>query len=147
MLTSDQERAIALMSAGMRASMVAEAIGVSDRSIRNWRSNPEFAAELEQAQEHVRAAARVRIVGLVDEAIDTVQEVMRDTGAAPAARLQAAKTILERIGLDDVKVTPAADPADINKVLAFLRWEAEQSNKAAQPRSEGNDGNPTGTGD
>ena len=78
MLSPDQERAVTLLAVGNKPSAVAATLGVDDRTIRRWRALPEFQAELQEAQSAIREAGKVRLLGLFDDALDTVQEVMRD---------------------------------------------------------------------
>ena len=56
--------------------------------------------------------------------------------------------MISRVGLEELAAKHSTEPHDVERVLAFMRWEQEQSNKqGGSPRSEQNGSDPTGAGD
>ena len=85
---------------------VAEAIGVTDRTIYNWLNTPVFA----RAYRRFRRDAFVQAVGLTQRyaplAVNTLAKILTDTNAATHAKVTAANSLLrfarEGIELDDL---------------------------------------------
>lgn len=85
-------------------------------------------AQLPNVREHANAvveSARMRLVGLADEAIDTLEDLVQP-GTGDAIRLKAAESILDRIGVKGamemkVEVTTNAAPSEtISERLADI---------------------------
>jgi len=75
---------------------------------------------VKKAAEDVREAARLRLFGMADDAIDTIDFLVNDTSTPSAVRLKAAETILDRVGIKggvdltatvEVKANPAEEIA------------------------------------
>ena len=74
-----QEAAIALLVTGQKPSVVATKVGISDRTLRQWRGeNRAFMSALAAAQAEVLRDGIARANGLLDDALDTVHEVLGD---------------------------------------------------------------------
>lgn len=72
----------------------AAAIGISPRTIHGKFSDYSFRAEYTRAKADILRKAAAALSGRLSDAIDTIAEIMADTSANPATRLQAAQTIL-----------------------------------------------------
>jgi hypothetical protein len=78
-------------------------------------------AQLPSVKEHAQAvveAARMRMIGLADEAIDAIEDIVMNPGTQAQVRLKAATEILDRIGVKgapdlSVVVEVSASPADV----------------------------------
>lgn len=136
-LDARKSKAIAMLVEGERPSKVAAELGVDDRTLRRWREDPAFVVELEGAKREAVEGAKDRLGGLVACALDALEQVLVDVAAPPAARLRAVEIVLARAGLDG-KPAPevVADPADVQDVLAYMRWRDEHGRGA---RDEGDD--------
>lgn len=81
---------------------------------------------VKKAAEEVQEAARLRLFGLADDAIDAIEELVLNPMTAGAVRLKAAETILDRVGIKgapdlNVQVEVRTNPADeIAKRLASI---------------------------
>lgn len=73
------------------------AVGVPVRTLQNWLADdPAFLAALRAAESAVIDAAGRRLLGLVDDAVDAIGELLRP-GVADAIRLRAAGEVLDRL--------------------------------------------------
>lgn len=73
------------------------AVGVPVRTLQNWLADdPGFLAALRAAESAVIDAAGRRLLGLVDDAIDAIGDLLKP-GAADAIRLRAAGEVLDRL--------------------------------------------------
>lgn len=95
----------------------AAAAGISPRTIYSkFRNDRDFRAEYMEAKAGIIRQAAVSLNGKLSAAIDTIAEIMADTTANPATRLQAAQTILntaakfaERLGEAEQQSMDAAN--------------------------------------
>ncbi len=73
------------------------AVGVPVRTLQNWLANdPAFLAALRQTESAVIDSAGRRLLGLVDDAIDAIGDLLKP-GVADAIRLRAAGEVLDRL--------------------------------------------------
>jgi len=73
----------------------AAAAGISPRAIYGkFRNDKDFRAEYMEAKAGIIRQAVISLNGKLSAAIDTISDIMADTSANPATRLQAAQTIL-----------------------------------------------------
>ena len=96
-LSRTQLSAIPHLAAGNSIRATADTIGVSERSIRRWLRQPEFAAALREAEKEVWNATVRKLRALGEKAVNTLGRVLEDPGATPSARIQAARAILDGI--------------------------------------------------
>ena len=96
-LSRAQLLAIPHLAAGSSIRATADTIGVSERSIRRWLKNPEFAAALREAEKEVWNATVRKLRALGEKAVNALGRVLEDPGATPSARIQAARAILDGI--------------------------------------------------
>lgn len=95
--------------------------------------------QLPNVQEHARAvveAAKLRIYGLSDEAIDVIYDLMQNS-SADKIRLDAAKDLLDRAnvkGPQEVEVTVRSEESPADKIRRRLAETKERLNAPMQVR-------------
>lgn len=95
-----QETAFALLVAeGSRISDAGKEVGISAATAYRWIKKPTVRGLVEQAQQEVRERFLRRLFALGDQAIQTLDEAMRNPEMSPTQR-QAADSVLDRIGVD-----------------------------------------------
>lgn len=131
-------KAVTLLVRGATRAETATAVGVDRRTVDRWCALPAFAAELADARREVIDGATRRLEALVTDALTALETIIGDATAPPATRVRCIEIVLHRCGIDAAKESTAvaADPADVNEVLAFMRWRDEQGRGA---RDEGDD--------
>lgn len=141
MLDARQRRAVELLAAGWTHTDTAKEIGADRATVTHWvNGNGEFRALLDEALNEVAAETRRMLRGSTARKVKRLDEI----GESPdeAVALRAILAWLDRAGVtvDAAQPAPAAQPADVNEVLAYMRWRAEQQAKqpaASEPQSEG----------
>ena len=107
MLTRRKERAIEALLAGASRSAAAAAAGVSERTLRRWSHEETFQAALRQAQGRAFDAALGELRGSALDGVRVLREVATDATAPHAARVTAARALLEEarraVELDDLE--------------------------------------------
>lgn len=84
---------------------VAKELGISRRQLYTWRSDPFFRLAEDRMLSEQEAAAKAKLRAMVEGAIKVLAEALvcdaadRDEAAKWTIRLQAAKAVLDRIGL------------------------------------------------
>lgn len=73
----------------------AAACGISEKTIHQWLNDPAFASALKAAQDATTRAAMRRVVSSVSAAVTVLEEIMQDVSVPPAARVSAARTLLD----------------------------------------------------
>lgn len=93
-----RQRAIAALLDPQNRSIAqaAAAAGIGTRTLDRWLADPAFLAALRAAEAAVIDAAGRRLLGLVDDAIDAIGDLLKP-GAADAIRLRAAGEVLDRL--------------------------------------------------
>lgn len=91
--TSDEQIIAALMTHGT-IKQAAEVVGLSERAMYDRMNEPAFTELYNAAKADLIRAAVFSINGKLQEAIETVHEIMTDAKTNPAVRLQAAQTII-----------------------------------------------------
>lgn len=91
-MKAKQLLAIKLLVEGKNQLEIADEIGVSDRTIRNWLASPDF-------QEEYRTQLEQLMLSLSGEAFHSLLDLMRNS-SSDTVRLNAAKDILSRAGFD-----------------------------------------------
>lgn len=92
MLSSQQYQAIRYLVEGQKHERIAEKIGVSARTIRNWLNSADF-------QKEYKTAMAETIDFLAGEALATLTDLMRNS-SSDTVRLNACRDILSRAGYD-----------------------------------------------
>ena len=121
-LDERHERAIAGLVSGRKPSLVAADVGVTHRQLNRWRTeNAAFAAALAAAQNETYRDARERVVGMLDDALDAVNEMLADKDAPAAVRIRAAEIVISRT-LDAKRDDPGAGVSADDARLAFREF-------------------------
>jgi len=94
-LNGRQISAITRLLAGDRVSLVAEAVGISERQLWRWLKQPAFRQALAEAQGAAMTTTAAALVGLCLQATDAVEAILQDDTATHAARLRAAQLVFE----------------------------------------------------
>jgi len=90
-----QARLVLLLADGLTTSEAAERLGISERMARRWRASPDVQEALRAVgRESIRRASSA-LSALLGVAASALREVASDQMAPPAARVSAAKTIVE----------------------------------------------------
>jgi hypothetical protein len=93
-----QQAAITLLVQGRSYTVTAEAVGIERKVLWQWRKSPAFRAALNAELAAIRQAALVRMLALGEKAVDALEDVLGNS-QSDAARIAAAKLVLERVGL------------------------------------------------
>lgn len=94
---SDEEIIAALMGhASIQAA--AASLGMSARAVYDRMGTRDFKAAYSAARGDVIRQAVSDLTGNLSAAVQTITDIMRDTAAAPAVRLQAAKMLMDNAG-------------------------------------------------
>ena len=140
-LDATQRRAIELLATGKTQTDVAAEIGVKRETVNRWVNHEdEFRASLTKAIEFVGRESLQRMKGRVAKVVSRLDMLVDSDDESIA--LKAIGMWLQQIkfGEDAAASQAQAQPADVNEVLAYMRWRAEQQAKqpaAAEPQSEG----------
>ena len=95
---SDEQIIAALLNNGTLKTAAAAA-GISERALYDrMRDDTDFRAEYAAAKNDIVRGAVIRINESLSAAVAAVTDIMNDTSANPAIRLQAAQTILNNAG-------------------------------------------------
>lgn len=104
-LTPKQQKVLAALLREPTQKAAAASTGVSDRQIREYLSKPEFQEAYRQALSQLVLEASFQARRGYAQALDALREIVVDPGQTPAARISAARSLLE-YGL---KLTEQAD--------------------------------------
>lgn len=94
---SDEQIIAAILQTGSTAQ-AAEALGITAKTIYTRRTTDTFKALWYAAKADILRGATMNVNKTVARAVDTIAEIMNDTSANPAVRLQAAGMILKNAG-------------------------------------------------
>lgn len=90
-----RESAITALVANPSIKAAAAACGISEKTIHQWLNDPAFASALKTAQDATTRAAMRRVVTSVSAAVTVLEDIMQDISVPPAARVSAARTLLD----------------------------------------------------
>ena len=107
---SDEVLAAALVEHGTIRD-AAKAAGVSERTLYERMKQEDFRNLYQNARTDVLRSAVLNLTRRLQEAIETVSEIMTDKEISPATRLQAAQTILNHAGKLQDRLQEADDRA------------------------------------
>jgi hypothetical protein len=123
------DRAVTMLVVEQKSYLaVAKELGVCRRTLWRYRSDPVFIVMLEQARDDLMHAARSELQSLVIGAINVLRDglacdaVDRDEAAKWTVRMQAAKAILERVGIDASADTLTDE--QLEEVARRVGWKA-----------------------
>ena len=89
----EQVIAVLLSSASIRAA--ADSLGIHEKTLRRWKQCPEFSATLVERQRELSQALHHGIISRAQGAAAVLDGIMSDPENPPAARVQAARTLLD----------------------------------------------------
>jgi len=90
-----EDAAIAALLAEPTLEAAAERAGISRTSLFRWLQDPAFCDRYHALRREALSQATARLQQASSKAVDTLVDVMEDTEAPAAARVSAAKTVLE----------------------------------------------------
>jgi len=99
-LTPKQQKAIILMARGLKVTEVATAVGVSEQTIYNWKTKPDFMEDLKDETRFYLEESRVRLGSLVLPAIEVLSSLL--ASSSQSIQLKAAQEIIKSHGLDTI---------------------------------------------
>lgn len=98
-LTAQQLQAVELLAAGLPVQQVAEQLGVCRKTLYRWHGIPEYKQELQLALAGMRESMHLRLLHLVDLALEELEEhFIQSTDGKLCARI--ALTLLRRLEVD-----------------------------------------------
>ena len=95
LLSGKKAKAVELLAQGLSPVEVADAIGVSDRTVRRWVKRPEVAEALRELQREALHGIARRLRALAQHATDALGHVLKSKDTPPAVRVSSARVILE----------------------------------------------------
>ena len=118
-MTPNKEKLLAALLTSRTKKEAAAAAGISDRTMRSYFEDKEFCEAYRSAFQELTENATRQAQRLLSPALDTLEEVMKDADAQPAARTNAARIAIE-------SAMKLAEQADILKQLRELEeWREE----------------------
>lgn len=94
-LSRKREMAILALLTAPTVTAAAVQVGVGVATLMRWLREPEFAQAYHEAQCEVTAQAMAQLSRTCTDAVATLQNVMGDIGAPAAARVTAARAVLD----------------------------------------------------
>ncbi|MFI6856507.1 helix-turn-helix domain-containing protein [Streptomyces sp. NPDC050416] len=117
-----KSQAVLLLARGVSSDKAGETLGVSGRTIRRWREDPAFEAEVAAARKELLGEAMAALGGAVRDAITTLHDALADPN--PALRVRAASVLAAHL--------PAlVEHADLEERLTMLEAALEESRLTA----------------
>ena len=105
-MNSKQTRAVGHLAEGWTVGQVAKEIGVSERQVFRWKTNPEFDQAVRSLQADTLARTKGRLLALVDKAVDALSDLLDRPGQdAGWLRRLVAVSVLEQLS----RVTQTVD--------------------------------------
>ena len=90
-----REAAISALIANPHIKQAAAECGVAEKTLHRWLKEPEFAAQLAEAQREVSRRVTRGVIARAERAAEVLDEVMSDKETMPNARVSAAKCLLD----------------------------------------------------
>jgi hypothetical protein len=143
--TGKRELAVAALLAEPTIEAAATKAGVSTRTLKNWLTEPAFAAAYRRARRGLVEAAIGRIQAATGQAVDTLLAVAK-SGAKDGDRVRAAVALLDHAlrglanadtlrGDPDAGNTSTMDTADVVKLLAARLRQVDAADLAAADKA------------
>lgn len=96
-IRSNQRKAIEALISGSTTEQAAIYAGVQERTVYHWRTQDDFKAALQDAQNHALSSAVIGLSGASIDAVQVLRDIANDTEAPPSTRVSAAKAILDSV--------------------------------------------------
>ncbi|WP_287128945.1 hypothetical protein [Candidatus Cyanaurora vandensis] len=97
-LTPKQLIAAQALACGFSIAAAAAASGTGEKTIDRWLKLPEFQIGLKAIRQDLYQVTINALVGASTDAVKTLRTIAQDPSAPPAARVTAARTILDQAG-------------------------------------------------
>ena len=94
-LTTAQHRGLVALLTESKLQDAAKAAGVNRTTLYLWLQQPAFQEAYREARRQAITRATSRLQQISSEAVEVLREVMNNKSAQPAARVGAAKTVLD----------------------------------------------------
>ena len=94
-LSRKKEIAIAALIALPTIGDAAKSVGVGEKTLFRWLQLPDFQVAYRKARKEVVTQAVAQIQNGLSDAIKTLSEIMKDTGAPASARVTAARSMID----------------------------------------------------
>lgn len=140
-----EARAVILLASGMRYSQIADELGRSPAWVAGLRRDDACAEALGAVRSDLVEGGRTALASLVAVAVDVLLDVMTDPGASDTAKVAAAKTVLDRVGISAASSLELHASADAAAMLVERGREVADGWSAVEV--ERPDGNDSGTTD
>ena len=115
-MTANEEKAVVALATSKSQEEAARKCGLSARTLRHYLQKEEFQQAYRAACLELTAGATNRARQLLSPALDTLDEIMTDANAPPAARTNAARIAIEA----GLKLTEQNDI--LAKIEDLERW-------------------------
>jgi transposase-like protein len=112
-LSPRKRRAALLLSQGTSIAATARRLRIGERTLRTWKGDSGFTAEVEHLANEAEAAALTRLAGAQDSAVLTLVEILEDRKVDPGLRVRVADLLLAH--------GHKRREADVERELAALR--------------------------
>lgn len=94
-ISGRQSKAIAALLSSKNVPEAAAAVGLGERTLYRYLSDPAFRLALSNAEAEAIDNATRRLVTLTDLAIDTIAEVLSDSASSAGVKIRAAGQVLD----------------------------------------------------
>ena len=106
-LSAIQIKAIDMIIDGFKLKDIAEKVDRTQQTLCQWKKQPEFIARLNQIKAQGFAEVQNRFSKSTATAVETIDDIMVNS-KSDKARLDAAKFIIERVGLTPAHIGPTS---------------------------------------
>ena len=120
-ITPRKERALQALLVCRTRAEAAKMAGIGESTLRGYLKEPEFLARYREAFGALVQDAARQAQQAISPALSTLVEIMQDTDKQDAARIQAARSVLEYA----LKLTEQEDI--LEKLRELERWKGESS--------------------
>lgn len=107
-LNRNQKRALEALLSEPTVTAAAERCGLAERTLYYYLADATFRTELRQRQDAILGAVTASLVGLSDEAVQTLRDVLSSTNASDSVKVRAALGWLKNVR-DAVELDALAD--------------------------------------
>jgi hypothetical protein len=113
-LTLNQQKVLALLSAGSTLTHAAESVGIHRNTVANWQRLPAFREAIDRANAERASFWGGQAAGLAADAVAAIRAILSDPKTPAAVRLKAAQVILEKATspLRSMNRVPGASPQE-----------------------------------